>query len=247
MDPMLGNALLHQPFDLLRQRRLQLGLPPQADPLRPAGRLLLLGGAAGLSALAAALLVWLLLGLRQAQVSAELGGLSQIPATVQALEGQAMAARRQLRKAQSSNEALAKALVAVSSGSALLSQLAAITPERVQLTEASVSGTALTLKGLASDPEAFRRVNVLSLLLADSPLFESKGVKVQKLSREAAGGTSGAAAAGKGPAPVAPVAWEIAVPLASLTPAAQLPLLQKLGADGMARRLQILQRAGVLP
>lgn len=234
--------LLREPFDLLRQRRLQRGLPPQADPLQPAGRLLVLGGAAGLAGLAAVVLVWLLLGLRQAQVSAELEGLRQIPATVQALEGQALAARRQLRQAQSSNEALAKGLVAVSSGSALLTQLAAITPERVQLTEASVSGTALTLKGLASDPEAFRRVNVLSLLLADSPLFEGKGVKVRKLAREA----GGAAAAGKGPAPVPPVAWEITAPLVSLAPATQLPLLQKLGADGMARRLLILQQAGVL-
>jgi type IV pilus assembly protein PilN len=235
-------VLLREPFDLLRQRRLQRGLPPQADPLQPAGRLLVLGGASGLAGLAAVVLAWLLLGLRQAQVSAELEGLRQIPATVQALEGQALAARRQLRQAQSSNEALAKGLVAVSSGSALLTQLAAITPERVQLTEASVSGTALTLKGLASDPEAFRRVNVLSLLLADSPLFEGKGVKVLKLSREA----GGAAAAGKGPAPVPPVAWEITAPLVPLAPAIQLPLLQKLGADGMARRLQILQRAGVL-
>jgi type IV pilus assembly protein PilN len=236
-------ALWHPPFDLLRQRRLQRGLPPQSAPLQAARRLLLLGGAVGGSAVAAAGLVGLALALRQGQVSAELEGLRQIPAAVQALEAQAQAARRQLRQAQASNEALAKGLVAVSSGSALLTQLAAITPERVQITEARVSGSSLQLKGLAADPEAFRRVNVLSLLLAESPLFDARGVKVVKLAREA----SSAAATGKGPAPVPPVAWEITAPLVPLAPARQRQLLQQLGADGMARRLQILQQAGVLP
>jgi hypothetical protein len=55
-----------------------------------------------------------------------------------------------------------------------------------------------------------------------------------------AGGT-----AAKGAVPL--VAWELAAEFAQLSPAAQRSLLQRLDADGMARRLQVLARAGVLP
>jgi type IV pilus assembly protein PilN len=141
-------------LDLLHQRRLERGLPPEAPALVPATRLLLIGAAAGLGAVGAALLVWALLGVRQGQVSVELEGLRAIPAAVRGLEAKAQASRLRLRKLQASNGALAKGLVAVSSGSALVTELAAITPEGVQLTEAVVNGSALQLKGVASDPEA---------------------------------------------------------------------------------------------
>jgi type IV pilus assembly protein PilN len=228
-------------LDLLHQRRLERGLPPEAPALVPATRLLLIGAAAGLGAVGAALLVWALLGVRQSQVSVELEGLRAIPAAVRGLEAKAQASRLRLRKLQASNGALAKGLVAVSSGSALVTELAAITPEGVQLTEAVVNGSALQLKGVASDPEAFRRVNALQLLLKQSPMFVAKSVRVLKLAREQeAGGT-----AAKGAVP--PVGWELAAEFAQLSPAAQRSLLQRLGADGMARRLQVLARAGVLP
>jgi type IV pilus assembly protein PilN len=43
-----------------------------------------------------------------------------------------------------------------------------------------------------------------------------------------------------------PVAFEIRAPFSSLTPARQLQVLRLLGAEGMARRLTLLQREGVL-
>ena len=123
--------------------------------------------------------------------------------------------------------------MAVSSGSALLAQLAAITPQGVQLTDVQVQNGSLKLKGVATDPQAFRRVNGLSLLLSESPLFEAKGVKVVKLSRDPAQ---------KG----APVEWDLTAAFAAVPAQEQVLLLKQLGAEGMARRLQILEQAGVL-
>jgi type IV pilus assembly protein PilN len=171
---------------------------------------------------------------RQAQLNQQLEGLRGIPVQVQALEGQALGQRRRLSTIQRSNEGLAKGLVAVSSGSALLALLTQITPQGVQLTDVQVQAGSLKLKGVAADPQAFRRVNGLSLLLAESPLFQPKSVKVVKLSREAS-------------KPAAPVDWDLTAAFATLPAPQQLRLLQSLGSEGLAKRLQILERAGVLP
>ncbi|QCH14745.1 hypothetical protein CB0101_07275 [Synechococcus sp. CB0101] len=227
-------AWLERDWDLLRQRRLERGLPPAAEPLQPARSLLVRGVALGGGVLAAVFGIWGGLLWRQAQLNEQLAGLRGIPVQVQALEGQALAQRRRLSTIQRSNEGLAKGLVAVSSGSALLAQLTQITPQGVQLTDVQVQAGSLKLKGVAADPQAFRRVNGLSLLLAESPLFQPKSVKVVKLSREAS-------------KPAAPVDWDLTAAFATLPASQQLRLLQSLGAEGLAKRLQILERAGVLP
>jgi type IV pilus assembly protein PilN len=227
-------AWLARDWDLLRQRRLERGLPPAAEPLQPARSLLVRGVALGGGVLAAVFGIWGGLLWRQSQLNQQLAGLRGIPVQVQALEGQALAQRRRLSTIQRSNEGLAKGLVAVSSGSALLAQLTQITPQGVQLTDVQVQAGSLKLKGVAADPQAFRRVNGLSLLLAESPLFQPKSVKVVKLSREAS-------------KPTAPVDWDLTAVFATLPASQQLRLLQSLGAEGLAKRLQILERAGVLP
>lgn len=227
-------AWLERDWDLLRQRRLERGLPPAAEPLQPARSLLVRGVALGGGVLAAVFGIWGGLLWRQAQLNQQLEGLRGIPVQVQALEGQALGQRRRLSTIQRSNEGLAKGLVAVSSGSALLAQLTQITPQGVQLTDVQVQAGSLKLKGVAADPQAFRRVNGLSLLLAESPLFQPKSVKVVKLSREAS-------------KPAAPVDWDLTAAFATLPAPQQLRLLQSLGAEGLAKRLQILERAGVLP
>ena len=227
-------AWLERDWDLLRQRRLERGLPPAAEPLQPARSLLVRGVALGGGVLVAVFGIWGGLLWRQAQLNQQLAGLRGIPVQVQALEGQALGQRRRLSTIQRSNEGLAKGLVAVSSGSALLAQLTQITPQGVQLTDVQVQAGSLKLKGVAADPQAFRRVNGLSLLLAESPLFQPKSVKVVKLSREAS-------------KPAAPVDWDLTAAFATLPASQQLPLLQSLGAEGLAKRLQILERAGVLP
>jgi len=141
--------------------------------------------------------------------------------------------RRAKAQLQRSSEGLAKGLVGVSSGSALLAQLSAVTPAGVQLTEVRSQNNGLLLKGVAIDPQAFRRVNGLSLLLSQSPLFEAESVQVVKLQRDGASG--------------GPVDWELSARFGALAPDQQLAVLQALQADGLVQRLRLLQSKGVLP
>jgi|LauGreDrversion4_2_1035121.scaffolds.fasta_scaffold30301_4 type IV pilus assembly protein PilN len=231
--------LFTEPQDLLRQRRLERGLPPEPPPLAPARRLLLLGSLIGTAAIGFVLAGWSLILLRNQMVIAEVGRMSGVPGQLEALEGELRNEKGQLDQQTKSNEALAGGLVALSSGSALMAQLAQLTPQGVQLTEASVAGPSLSLKGHADDPGALTRVNTLGLLLAYAPLFKSDGVRVLKITREDAG----ASPAGRSPG----MAWELNAVLAALKPSQQLPLLRRLGAEGMAARLQDLARTGVLP
>ena len=227
--------------DLLRQRRLERGLPADQPPLASARRLLLLGGAIGTGLLALVLFSWALIGVRNQLVTAEIGRMSGVPGQLKDLQAQLLGEKAKLDQQSKSNDALAGGLVAVSSGSALVSQLGQLLPQGVQITEAIVAGQDLSLKGRADDPAAFTRVNAFSLLLAYAPMFKPDGVRVIKLTRDTAAPAPGAAA------PVPVVNWELSAGLATLKPAQQLPLLRKLGADGMAARLKELQRMGVLP
>jgi hypothetical protein len=92
------------------------------------------------------------------------------------------------------------------------------------------------LKGAVNDPGAFQRINALQLQMAYSPMFQPDSVKVLKVSREAS-------KAGLAPGQVS---FELASSFKTLDPVATLRQLQRLGASGMARRLEILQAAGVL-
>jgi type IV pilus assembly protein PilN len=188
--------------------------------LRPARQLLLGGGAIGSALVAVVLLLSLGLAWRQQQLSQALAGLRGISAEVEALEARVTKTRRSKAQVQRSSEGLAKGLVAVSSGSA-------------QLTEVRAQGDGLVLKGLALDPQAFRRVNSLSLLLAQSPLVEPRSVKVVQLQRDGEAGPG--------------VNWELSARFAALPAPRMLQVLQALQADGLARRLRLLQAAGVLP
>lgn len=241
----MTTPLIFQPQDQLRQRRLERGLPAEPAPFASARRLLLTGAGVGTGLIALVLFSWGLIALRQRLVSAEIASLSAIPGQLQALETQLRADKGRLDQLNRSNAALANGLVAASSGSALVTQLAQLAPQGVQITEAAVSGQALALKGKADDPGAFTRVNALSLLLAYAPLFKPDQVKVVKLARDTESAQAPAQqAAASGPAPVG---WDLSAGLATLKPADLLPVLRKLGADGMARRLQDLARMGVLP
>jgi len=179
------------------------------------------------------LLLLVALGWRQQQVNAALANLAGIKLQVQTLETRVGRVRRAKAQLQRSSEGLAKGLVGVSSGSALLAQLSAVTPAGVQLTEVRSQNSGLLLKGVAVDPQAFRRVNGLSLLLSQSPLFDAESVQVVKLQRDGASG--------------GPVDWELSARFAALAPDQQLAVLQALQADGLVQRLRLMQSKGVLP
>jgi len=229
-------SLFHGPVDLLRQRRLEVGLPGDPSRTKPAWQLILSGGLLGAALLLPALGLQLALGYWDSQVATQLQTLNSLPSRVHAMEDQLKGALAGGKTLEASNRGLANGLATVSSGSALVTNLFQLAPGGVELKEASVVGPVLSLKGAVNDPGAFQRINALQLQMAYSPMFQPDSVKVLKVSREAS-------KAGLAPGQVS---FELASSFKTLNPVATLRQLQRLGASGMARRLEILQAAGVL-
>ena len=177
---------------------------------------------------------------------AEIDRLLPVQALADGLQARLQGERRRLRLLQRGNQALADGLVAVRSGSALLEDLRRRTPAGVQFTEVKVEPALLQLKGRATDPQAFARINALQLALQASPLFQPQGVQLVKANRDeapsGAGTATGAGARGR-----QPVVFELTAAFADRPALLDGDQLRALGADGMAQRLLLLQRAGVLP
>jgi len=231
------SSLFHGPIDLLRQRRLEVGLPGDRSRTKPAWQLMLVGGLLGGVLLLPAVGLQLALERWDSQVAAKMAQLTALPTRVQALEGQLKGALAGAKTLEASNQGLANGLVTVSSGSALVANLFQLAPSGVELREASVVGPVLTLKGGGNDPGAFQRINALQLQMAYSPMFQPDSVQLLKVSREA---SKDGVAPGQ-------VSFDLASSFQPQAPVAKLKQLQRLGATGMARRLEILQAAGVLP
>lgn len=227
--------------DLLRQWRLEEGL---ADGGRP-DRLALLRrggwiGAAlvGLGALLGGAILW-----RQGQVDQQIAALAPVAALSSQLEQRLQGERRQRLGLEQGNRRLAEGLVAVRSGSALLSDLQRRTPDGVQLQELKVLPESLAIKGQARDPGALQRINALMLTLQASPFLTAEAVVLRSASRvsnEQAGPTNGVRLPPR-------LAFEISGAFRERDSRREAALLRQLGAEGMASRLEVLQREGLLP
>lgn len=232
-------------LDLLRERRRALGhdsiLPylPGRRPLLRRG-VLIGGGVLALIAAASALVF-----LRQLVIQLQMARLERYEAEATGLRTQLASRKAGLNQLVATNRGLADALTTVRTTSALLTDLQLRTPSGIQLTEASASGPSLVLKGRSTDPLAFARINALQLELDRSPLFKGGAVNIKKVQREPA--KSGSIAPDAPPPGPEPVAFEISGPFDKLAASRQLEVLRGLGADGMARRLELLQKEGLLP
>ena len=227
-------------FDLLREKRQELNLP---DPVQLAaqGRPRLVQGVAiGTALIGISLGAVVLVFLRALMVSAEVDRLVTVEAEVQLFETQLAATRDKLKRVQKANADLVKGLIAVRSGSALMRDLQLRVPAGVQLTAATQEGNGYRLKGVSRDPQAFARINAFQLQLKRSPLLDPNGVTLVKASRGAVETKSFAAGSG-------PVRFELLVNFRPpISPPAEKQILTQLGADGLVRRLNLLQQEGLL-
>ena len=231
-------------LDLLQETRDDQGThaAPAADWRPPLRR------GAALGAVLVAVMALVAGGLAALQVSnqAEIQRLLPVQAMADGLQARLQRQRRQLRLLERGNQALADGLVAVRSGSALLEDLRRRSPAGIQFTELKVEPSVLHLKGRATDPQAFARINALQLELQASPLFQPQGVTLVKANRDDA--PAGAAAgAGPGSRGREPVVFELSAAFADRPALLDGAQLRALGAEGMAQRLRLLQQAGVLP
>lgn len=234
-DPLMALALAGgESLDLLEERRPELGLPAPT-PVRRASRSLLLQGAGW----GGGLLLLALLGLGamawwEGQQAMQLEALLPVEQQVLATEAKLRRLKARTATLAKDNQQIAKQLVAVRSGSALLEQLRRITPQGIQLKDLSVNDNAIKLNGVvqgAGRPGPLERINALVLALGELPQTQADGVKVVKATR-----------ADKGDA--ATVNFSLTWALdPSVKPSLQQ--LQDLGAEGMAERLRLLEREGV--
>ncbi|MDC3010755.1 PilN domain-containing protein [Synechococcus sp. AH-736-G21] len=216
--------------DLLQQRRLELGLPLQQAPVSSLLSLVLKGGIGALVLVMLVLLTLLGLQHRRQVVQAEIDALNPVERRV----GDAKARLRTMTSRRSALEqqtqSIAEQLVAVRSGSALLEQLRRVTPQGVRLVSVDANPSKLLIKGESQGTDAFERINALDLNLEALPGMLLDGTTVVKAQADKQG--------------------RIAFTLEAKFDPAMRPTpahLRGLGAEGLARRLELLQDEGVLP
>lgn len=229
-------------FDLLREKRQELNLPEPAEASIQGRRLLVQGVVIGAALVGVSLGVAVLVFLRALMVSSAIEGLGTVEAEVQLFETQLSASRTKLNGVTKANQDLVKGLLSVRSGSAVLRDLQMRVPEGIQLTSAAEEGTGYRLKGLSRDPQAFARINALQLQLQRSPLLDPNSITLVKASREV-----GAASTPQAQVLVVPVNFEIKVNFRPpISPLAEKQILTQLGSEGLVRRLDLLQKEGLL-
>jgi type IV pilus assembly protein PilN len=229
-------------FDLLREKRQELNLPDPAEASIQVRRWLVKGVVIGAAMVGVTLGVAGLVFWRAWMVSSATEGLGTVKAEVQLFETQLNASRTKLQEADKDNQDLVKGLLAVRSGSAVLRDLQMRVPEGIQLTSAAEEGTGYRLKGLSRDPQAFARINALQLQLKRSPLLDPNAITLVKASRELATVDTPQAQS-----VVAPVNFEIQVNFRpKISPLAEKQILTQLGSEGLVRRLDLLQKEGLL-
>jgi type IV pilus assembly protein PilN len=225
-------------FDLLGEKRQELNLPDPVQLAAQGRQRLVQGVAIGTALIGISLGAVVLVFLRALMVSAEVDRLGTVEAEVQLFETQLAATRDKLKRVQKANADLVKGLIAVRSGSALMRDLQLRVPAGVQLTAATQEGNGYRLKGVSRDHQAFARINAFQLQLKRSPLVDPNAVTLVKASRAAAE----ANASGSGP-----VSFEFLVNFRPpISPLAEKQILTQLGAEGLVRRLNLLQQEGLL-
>ncbi|QNJ07288.1 fimbrial assembly family protein [Synechococcus sp. MEDNS5] len=219
--------------DLLRERRLELGLPQDSPQLVPKGPLLLRGALLGGAAVGVALAFVVGLGWIEAAQKRELETLLPFERQVRSLEGQIKTNKGKLSSLKRDTLQIAEQLVAVPAGSPLLEQLRRVTPAGIQLEDVSVQSDRIKVSGKAAvgtTPGPLERINALAITLARLPISQADGVKVLKLTRE------------DGDTPVVNFSLDW-----GLDPKARpsIKQLEALGADGLAERYRLLEQQGV--
>ncbi|HJN36995.1 MAG: PilN domain-containing protein [Prochlorococcus sp.] len=225
-------------FDLLQERRLELGLPRLPAPVPSARSMLLRGGLVGAVFVLAAVGAALGVGGQVAEQQQQLERLQPIEQRVQGTEARLKQQKTRSGAMQQENLRIAEQLVAIQSGSALLEQLRRITPQGIQLTEVTVNPGRIELAGkarAAGRPDGFERINALMLNLSALPMANHDAVKVIKVTREQSGNDQ---------AETALLSFTIQVPLNPGFRASEAQLRQ-LGAKGLADRHQLLRQHGV--
>ncbi len=215
--------------DFLQQRRVELGLPLEPAPVPSILSLVLKGGISAAVLVMLSLLTVLVFQHRQQLVQGEVDALNPVEKRVGDAKARlrAMTSRRSTFEQQT--QSIAEQLVAVRSGSALLEQLRQVTPQGVRLLSVDANPSKLVIKGESQGKDAFERINAFELNLEALADMLPDGTTVVKAQADQEG----------------QVAFTLEAKF-DLTVKPTSASLRGLGAEGLARRFELLQAQGVL-
>ena len=214
------------PLDLLRPRRLELGLPVDPPPLRSLARLVLPSGIAGLALVVVVLGVQISKQMREQALQAELAGLQPLEQQIKRWRSRLKSTEGRLKTLETDTARIASQLVSIRSGSAFLEQLKRTTPSELRLQSVTVQPSTVRFQGLAqanASSDGLQRINAFMLNLNDLPAVPEEGARLQRANRESE--------------QVVGFSLDVRVDPAVKPTAEQLI---ELGSVGMARRLMLL-------
>ena len=218
-------------LDVLRQRRERFGLErPKVIPVRD---LLWRGGLIGCVAPLLLLLLVLFLVVQDRQLAQRQRRLEPIAAEHDRVDQALMEATQMLEQSRATNSAIAKAIADVRSSSAVLAEVRRLLPETIVLDRLVVKGSALEISGSAEQPNGLRLVNALLLRLSASGFFTPQRVELSK-------------ADVSGRAEQAKLRFSLSAGFAGDAALAMRSSLARLGAEGMARRMEVLVQEGLV-
>ena len=218
-------------LDLLRQRRDRFGLArPRVVPVR---ELLWRGGVIGAVVPLFLLLVVLFLVVQERQLTQRQRRLEPIAAEHDRVDKALMEATTKLEQSRAINGAIAKAMGDVRSSSAVLAEVRRLVPETIVLDRLMVRGTVLEISGSAEEHNGLRLVNALLLRLSASGFFNSQRVELSKADVE-------------GQDEQAKLRFSVSAGFAGDAALAMRTSLPRLGAEGMARRMEVLVQEGLV-
>jgi len=232
-------------LDLLRQRRESLGVDSLAEALADRPSLLRNGALIAAATVGTVLGALALVFVSHQVVKARMGELVQYEGEANALRAELQGRQARVQALVEANRRLADRLTNVRTSSALLSELQLRTPEGVQLLSAAAGEEKLVIRGRADDPLAFARINAMQLDLKRSPFLIGDQVVIDKLERQNEATTPEDPRRRRGLPP--PVVFSITAPFARLQPQQLLEVMRSLGAEGMVKRLQLVQSEGLMP
>ena len=215
-------------FDLLRPRRVELGLPVNPPPLLPLWRLLLPTGIAAFALVIVVVGLQVLRQMREQSLQAELAGLQPLEQQITRLRSRLKSTDMQLKALEKDTAGIAAQLVSIRSGSAFLEQLKRTTPLDLRIQSVTVQPSRVMVQGLAqsnASGDGLHHVNAFMLNLNDLPAVPEEGAQLQKANKESE--------------------QIVAFTLDVLVDPAVKPTseqLIKLGSVGMARRLMLLEK-----
>lgn len=214
--------------DWLKERRLELGLPTEAEVHQPQRNLLLKGALVGVVLALSPMALVVVLDLQQRRLDAQVLELAPVEARVGNAEARLKTMAKERGALEQQTKRIAAQLVALRSGSALLEQIREVTPQGVRLLSVVALPSKLIIKGEAEGADALERINALALNLETQEELLGDGTSILK-----------ATANDKG---LIDFSVESAIdPSVRATP----ERLRELGSEGLARRYELLREQGI--